>query len=100
LAVVMVSRSMIRQMPVPTLSAWSRRRRHQRDERIEGVGVLLGERLAARERGAPAGGDVGMLRHEQRLEAALLGGAGQLVGPDGIVGGEHADAQMHGIPPW
>jgi hypothetical protein len=70
--------------------------RHQRHEGIEGVGVLLGERFAARERGATARRDVGVLGHEQRLEAALLGGAGELVGADRVVGGEHADTQMHG----
>ena len=97
LAVVMVSRSMIRQMPVPIFRRLVTAAAAISE--MKGSNVCeysFGERLAARERRAPAGGDVGVLRNEQRLEAALLGRARQLVGPDRIVGGEHADSEIHG----
>src|SRR6185436_1236810 len=47
------------------------------------------------ERTAPAGRDVRVLGHPQRLEAAVLGLAGQLVDADRVIGGEDANADMH-----
>ncbi len=88
LAVVIVSRSMMRQIPVPI-----------RMRRVEGVRVLLGQRLAAGEGRAPADRDVGVLGDEERLEAARFGLAGQLVDADRVVSGEDADADVHGILP-
>jgi hypothetical protein len=42
------------------------------DERIVGVGIALGQLAAAGEGRLAAGRDVGVLGHEQRIEATLL----------------------------
>src|SRR5262249_49125136 len=44
----------------------------------------------------PAGRDVCVLGEPHGLEAALLEGAGQLVGGDRVLGGKHDDAVVHG----
>ena len=75
------------------------RGRHQRHERVEGVPVVLGQRRAAGPGRLAAGRDVRVLGHEQRLEAPVLAGARELVDADGVVGGEHEDAQVHRILP-
>src|SRR5215471_8725755 len=75
------------------------RRGHEGHERIVGALVLLGQRPPSREGAAPAGGDVGVLGDEERLELARLQLARQVVGPDGAISGENADANVHGEPP-
>src|SRR5207253_459472 len=66
------------------------------NKRIKGVFVLFRQLLAAGEGAAAAGRDVGVLRHPQRLEATALGLASQLVDADRVLGGEDADADVHG----
>ena len=79
-----------------TESQRRRRRRgtHQRDEWVERAPVLLGQRLPDRRRRTPRHGDVRVLRHIHRLEAALFGCARKLRRFDAAVGKEcgHADA--------
>ena len=76
-----------------------RRRHRERDERIVAVPVLLRQGAAAGPRAAAARRDVRVLGHPQRLEAALLDGAREIVGADRVVRGEHDDAVVHGEPP-
>ncbi len=71
----------------------------QGDEGVQGLGVVPRQLSPAGPRGAPAGGDVGVLREEERFEAALLHGPGQFRGSDGVVGGGHGDAELHMPPP-
>ena len=67
------------------------------DEGVDGVLVLLRQLRAARPRAPAAGGDVGVLGHEERFESAVLALAGELVDADGVVGGELGDAYVHGV---
>ena len=48
--------------------------------------------------GEPRGGDVAVLREEQRLVAALLEEPRQLAWRQGVVGGEVTEAKSHAIP--
>jgi hypothetical protein len=50
--------------------------RSERDEGVEEAVIPARKLFAAGPRRAPARGDVGVLREEERLEAALLGGTG------------------------
>ena len=85
----------------PELQGPRRRRRgHEPDERVERVGILLGQWAAARERRAPARRNVRVLGHEQGLEPALLDGPRQLVDPDRIVRREDEDAVVHDSSSW
>ena len=72
-----------------------RRGERQRDERIVGVRVALGQLAAARERRAPADRDVGVFAYEQGLEAARLERSRQLTGFDPVVGRKVEDAYVH-----
>ena len=72
------------------------RRSGERDERVERVGIISRKLTAARERGTPARRDVSVLRHPERLEAAVLHRARQLVDPDRVVGVEDTHADVHG----
>src|SRR5437660_5143433 len=72
-----------------------RRRRRQRDERVERVPVVLRQRLPHRCRGPPAHRDVGVLRDVHRREPACLGLARRLGRADRPVGQEHGDAEPH-----
>ena len=65
------------------------------DERIVGVGVALGQLAAARERRLAAERNVGVLGHEQRIEAALLERPGQLGDVDAVVGGKIESTDLH-----
>src|SRR5204863_8446990 len=76
------------------------RRGGQRDERVQGVLVLLRQLLTAGERAAPAGGNVRVLGHPQRLEVARLGLARQLVDADRVLGGEDAESDLHCRSSW
>ena len=49
----------------------------ERHEGVMGVRIALLQRAAGREGRAPAGGDVGVLGHEERLETPVLKGAGE-----------------------
>ena len=60
-------------MPVPTFSFLvAAAAKDSADERIVGVRVALGQLAAAGEGRLAAGRDVGVLGHEQRIEAAVL----------------------------
>src|SRR6266511_170710 len=61
--------------------------------------VLARELGAARPRRAPAGGDVRVLRKEERVEPALLDCASKRHGINSVICGEHNDAKFHGDPP-
>src|SRR5205823_590803 len=76
------------------------RRGGQRDERVQGVLVLLRQLLTAGERAAPAGGNVRVLGHPQRLVVARLGLARQLVDADRVLGGEDAESDLHCRSSW
>src|SRR5450759_4239819 len=67
----------------------------ERDERIHGVPVVLGQVRAPRPRRLAAGRDVGMLGDPQRLEAKLLGGGRELAHRDRVVGRKDRDAELH-----
>jgi len=69
--------------------------KRQSHERIVGVGVFLGQFAAARKRGAPAGRDMGMLRHEQRTETVRFESTRQLADVDAVIGREIEDANPH-----
>jgi hypothetical protein len=71
-------------------------RRRQGHEGIECVPVLLRQIRAAGPGAAPADRNVRVLGHEQGLEAARLGLAGQLVDADRVIGAELVDAVFHG----
>ena len=72
LAAMIGSRSMTRQMPVANLIVASPGRRHQRDQGIVRVPVLLRQVASGRKGRRAAHGDVRVLREPDRLEAALL----------------------------
>ena len=69
-------------------------------ERIEGLPVLGGQVRAAGPGAAAAGRDVGVLGHEQRLEAPLLGRPGELRRADRVPGREDRDSKVHGLSSW
>src|SRR5256885_12146893 len=75
--------------------AGRRGRGGERDEGVERVRVLARELGPAGKGRAPARRNVGVLGDEQRLEAALLGGARQLVDADRVIRREDADAVVH-----
>src|SRR5262249_21001157 len=63
------------------------------------VPVLLRQVAAGRVGRRAARGDVRVLREPDRFEATLLAGAGEIVGPDAVVGGEDGDAELHASTP-
>src|SRR5207249_2548322 len=67
----------------------------QRDEQVVRAPVLLRQGRAAGPRASPRDRDVGVLREPERLEAAGLDRARQVVDPHRVVGGEHDDAEVH-----
>src|SRR5262249_45755711 len=71
----------------------------ERDERIGHVLVLLGQDVAERRAHDPVGRhrDVRVLGNPERLEAALLGGRGEPIGADRVLGVEAEDAQFHAV---
>ena len=70
--------------------------RHERDERIERALVLLGQLgLAGGRRCAPAGGDVGVLREVEAVEAPGLGLAGDIGRCDRPIGQEQRHPEAH-----
>ncbi len=78
-AVVIGSRSTIRQMPVPSSSfSVDGRRGGERCEGVVDPAVLVGQLAARRVRRLAADRDVGVLGEEERLEVELLGSAGEL----------------------
>src|SRR5712691_4176434 len=72
-------------------------RGHERHKEIVRVPVLLGEISSTREGGAATGGDMGMLGVPHGFKAPLFTGPRQLVGPEGIIGGKHLNAEFHGV---
>jgi hypothetical protein len=70
----------------------------ERDERVEGVLVLLRQRAAAGPRRAHRGRDVGVLGEPVRLEAARLDLAAQFDYVHRVVGREHRHAELHRHP--
>ena len=100
LAVVIGSRSMSRQMPVASLIVVvTAAAGHSATNGIVRVPVLLRQLAAGRVRRLAARRDVRVLREPQRLEAALLAGAREVVGADGVVGREDGDAELHASTP-
>ena len=78
------------------LDARRHRRRHgERDEQVVGVRVLLRQNGTAGPGAAPRGRDVRVLGKPERFEPARLRLARELVGADGVVGGEHLHAEEH-----
>jgi len=67
----------------------------QRHERIVGMRILLRQFAAAGKRAFPARRDMGVLRHEQRGEAARLERRGKLAGIDAVIDREIEDADLH-----
>ena len=65
-------------------------------EEIVRAQVLAGKLGATRPRAAAAHRDVGVLWKEQRLEAALLGGAGEFAWMHRLVGRELDQSEIHG----
>jgi hypothetical protein len=76
------------------------RRRAEGHERIQRVPVLPRQVWAAGPRALATGRDMGVLGQPHRFEAASFELAGELVGLDGVVRGEHGDAVLHelGLP--
>src|SRR5207253_7131762 len=72
-------------------------RRRQGHERVVRVPVLLRQRRTAGPWAPPRGRAAGVLRAAERLEAAALDRARQVVDPHRVVGGEHDDAEVHGL---
>ena len=72
----------------------------QRHPRVEGAQVpVVGQRrtAGARVRGGPPDRDVRVLRHVERVEAAILGRLGGLGGRDPAIAGEQDDAVPHAL---
>ncbi len=69
--------------------------RRQRHEQVVGVGVDARQLPARRVGGLAAGGNVGVLREEQRAMPAFLDEPGEGGRVDAVVGGEVADAEIH-----
>ena len=76
--------------------AGHRRRGGEAHERIERVGIFLRQLAPAAPGRAPAGGDVGVLGHEERVEPSLLERRRKLGQRDAIIGGEDNGANLHG----
>ena len=78
----------------------ARRRRgeRQRDEGIVGMRIALGQLAAAGIGRAPAHGDMRVLAHEQRVEAALLERARQFVDRDAVIGRKMKGTNQHSPP--
>src|SRR5262249_49824317 len=68
------------------------------DERIVGVEITLGQLAAAGIGRAPADRDMGVLAHEQRVEAAFLERARQFVDGDAVIGRKVEGANQHSPP--
>src|SRR4029077_13257709 len=106
-ASVIGSRSTTRQMPVPrrsvvvidaaAASATNGSRRCEYSIGSSPPGGGGGGRAAGGGGGfrGKRGGDVGVFREEQRLEAVILYGAREFGRGDAVVGGEHRDAVFH-----
>src|SRR5579884_1704333 len=67
----------------------------QRDERVVGVRVAFRQFAAAGKRGAPADRNVGVFRHIERPEPALLEGAGEFGDVNAVIDREIEDANPH-----
>src|SRR5262249_6952680 len=70
-------------------------RGRERDEEVVRVPVLPGQDRPPGPRARPRDGDGRVRGQAQRLVAALLGGARQVVDAHRVVGGEHHDAVVH-----
>src|SRR5207302_7695270 len=71
------------------------RRTRERYERVVRVPVLERQITARRVGSLAARGDVGVLGEEERLEAALLGGARKLRRGRGVIGRENRQSEIH-----
>ena len=72
-----------------------RRRRRQAQEHIHVVGIIRRQVTTKGEAGAAAGRNMGVIGHEQGVQAAFFHRHSQVRRLHGIVRWEHADAEIH-----